>query len=185
MKLIKITLNFFILILTISANSQICEKVKIDSESIKKDIIYDFIKECKHNGSFIHEKGVVKLNIYKNKEDKYCWLLIPLIEDSYKDNPPEKYAEVGVDIVLIYDANNIGHELPTDGRKHAKLNECLEEVIGDYLYIRPTQKRRTFEYVDAAGKVRKTQKHIIKGGNGGSLVIEFNKDGTYVTKKPV
>jgi len=138
------------------------------------------------NGSFIHEKGVVKLVIYKNKEGKDCWLLIPLIDDSYKDNPPEKYAEVGVDLISIYYGDVNENALITDKKKHSKLNECLEEVIGDYLYIRPTLKRRTFEYLDEmTGNVRKTQKRIVENGNGGSLVIEFNKDGTYVTKKPV
>jgi len=186
MTYIKTTVfSLFHIIFTINISAQVCQKVNIDDNAVKQKILYSFIDRCNKNGSFIDEKGVVQLNIYKNKEGKDCWLLMPLIEDSYKDNPPEKYAEVGVDIVLIYEANNIGRELPTDENKRTKLNDCLEKVIGDYLYIRPTQKRRTFEYIDAAGKVRKTQKRIIKGGNGGSLIIVFNADGTYVTISPV
>ena len=193
MKTTKKKLSSWLLVLVLlvaiglTANAQPCHKVEIATDSVKRAILDKFISESIKTNYFIGDKGMVQVNIYKDEKGRDCWLLLPQIDDSYKDNPPTKYADLDGDgdiMFLVYEANSSGIELPFRGDRTAVI-KCLEAVIGDRLYIRPPKQDRWVEFKDPTGKLRRTKKQTITLGNGGSLIIIFNKDGTYKTLTPV
>jgi len=161
------------------SHAQPCRKIEIATDSVKRTILQKFISESRQTKYFIRDKGIVELRIYTDKEGRDCWYLVPHIDDRYKDNPPIQYAVFGNDIILIYQANASGIAHPTKGDT-AALNQCLEEVIGGRVYIRP-KKGIWVESIGIDGKLRKEQVRIIMTGSIGDLTVLFNKDGTYQT----
>ena len=68
-------------------------------------------------------------------------LVVTAIDDRYKDNPPVEWAKLDNDIILFYD----GKASRFDVVKHTptpELLHCLDEAIGDRLYIRPPKRNR-------------------------------------------
>ena len=160
-----------------------CKQVVLDTDTTRRRILSDFIDASLTKKRFINDKGIVQLNIYKNALGLTCWMLIPHIDDSYKDNPPPAFADFEGDIILVYSADVNGYALKTPDP--APLNKCLEDIIGDRIYIRSTKKGRWADYVIPGMGLRKTQgRHRMEMGNGGAIIIIFQKDGTYKTIYP-
>jgi len=67
-----------------------CKEIDIAPDENKQRILNNFIQACLKDKRFVNDKGIVQLNIYKNSQGLTCWLLIPHIDDSYKDNPPPR-----------------------------------------------------------------------------------------------
>ena len=184
-KIKKAKLSLWLLVLMLvaavglTANAQPCEKVEIAADLAKRTILQKFISESRQINYFIHTMGIVELRIFTDKEGRNCWLLFPRIDDRYKDNPPTQYATFDHDIILIYQANDSGMALQTKGDT-AALNRCLEDIIGDRVYIRP-KKGRLVEVIDIDGKLKRVQSRTITGGSIGEIQVVFNKDGTYKT----
>jgi hypothetical protein len=162
-----------------TSQAQPCQKVEIATDPVKRAILEKFISDSRNTNYFIRDKGIVELNVYTDKEGRDCWYLFPQIDDSYKDNPPIQYAVFGNDIILIYQANDSGVALPTKGDT-AALNQCLEDIIGGRVYIRP-KKGIWVESIGIDGKLKRSQVRIITTGSSGDLTVIFNKDGTYKT----
>lgn len=164
-----------------------CDEVKqidIAPGSIKKSIISKFIQECERNW-WKTDKGIIHLAEYKNEQGKLCWLLQQRIDDSYKDNPPDQFADFDGDIILIFEADSNRNIIPTKKNRDA-LNRCLEQIVGDRVYIRPTIKTRwTSSVLPITNKKLKVGRRRIRGGNGGSLIIIFNADGSFEQLLPV
>jgi hypothetical protein len=162
-----------------------CRQTKVSTDTTKIRILNEFITASVINNYFINDKGIIQLNIYKNKEGLTCWLLLPRIDDRYKDNPPPTFEEFRGDIILIYPADANGNELKTPNPE--PLNKCLEAVIGDRVYPRPTKKGRwgTPYTIPGINRVLNQGLHRMSTGNSGDLIIIFQKDGTYKTLKPV
>jgi hypothetical protein len=161
------------------AHAQPCQKVEIATDSVKQAILQKFILESRNDNYFIRDKGIVELSVYKDKEGRDCWYLFPQIDDSYKDNPPKQYAAFGNYIILVYQANASGVALQTKGDT-AALNQCLEDVIGGRVYIRP-KKGIWVESIGIDGKVGRDEVRALTTGSSGGLGVVFNKDGTYQT----
>ena len=137
------------------------------------------------NNYWRYDKGIVLLREYQNKEGKLCWLLLPSIDDAYKDNPPNRFATFDGDIILIFDATSKGILKESIDNKNA-LNQCLEKIIGDRVYIRPAATSRWADAVPTITNKRlKEGRRRISGGNGGSLNVIFNADGSYQKLIPV
>jgi hypothetical protein len=188
MKSMKEKLGPWVLLLLLVAagkpsNAQPCQKVEIATDPDKQAILRDFISDSEKTHYFIHDKGIVELRVYTDKKGRDCWLLVPRIDDSYKDNPPKQYAAFDYDIILIYQANASGVAHPTKGDT-ATLNQCLEDVIGDRVYIRPKKGRWT-DSIGLDSKAKRLQTRRITSGSSGEIQVIFNKDGTYKILKPV
>lgn len=188
----RLRLLFCIILLHSSAFAQTgnpppCTEVKlvdIAPDNTRQVILFQFIQSCER-GWWVNDKGIVILHEYRNREGKYCWLLLPCIDDRYKDNPPSRAADFRGDIVLIYDADSSGHALPTVGDKTA-LNQCLEQIIGDRVYIRPTIRSRwTNQVMPFTNRRRMQGNRRLQYGNGGSLIIIFHPNGTVEKLLPV
>lgn len=160
------------------------ERVDVESDSIKRKILLDYIVRCEQE-AWRNDKGIVMLIEYLNENNKQCWLLIPSIDDRYKDNPPRKFATLYGDIILIFDGDKNGNMRPASLDKD-KLNVCLEQLVGDRVYIRPKIKTRWADGVRpfTTEKIKEGRRRII-AGNGGTLLIIFNGDGTYRKLLPV
>ena len=159
-----------------------CNEVQLTDivakSSAKQQVLADYIKSCEQN-SWRNDKGVVILYQYRNFQDQTCWYLSSSMDDRYKDNPPRKFMDFEGDIVLIYDGKPGGSSRDTTLNKNA-LNHCLEQIIGDRVYIRPTLKSRWTNGVLPISNHKLTvcRRHIY-GGNGGALIIVFTSDGSY------
>ena len=160
------------------------KQVALDLEQTKRQILSEFVSSCVRNNYWRNDKGIVLLREYQNEEGKSCWLLLPSIDDSYKDNPPSRFSCFQGDIVLIYDADSRGNVKPTLEDKNG-LNQCLEQIIGDRVYLRPTTKTRWADTVMPFTNRKLNGVRRISGGNGGSLIIIFNSDGSYRKLLPV
>ena len=161
------------------------KQVKLDTAQTKRQILSDFISNCVRNRYWMNDKGIILIREYQNEEGKQCWLLSPSIDDGYKDNPPNRFATFNGDIVLIFDANSKGITKESTGNRNA-LNQCLDQIIGDRVYIRPSTKSRWADTVlPITNRKIKEGARRIWGGNGGSLIIIFNADGSYQKLLPV
>lgn len=160
------------------------QQVNIASDDNKRKLLVDFIRSCEQSWGK-YNKGIVLLREYHNQEGKLCWLLLPSIDDEYKDNPPNRFADLDGDIILVFEAESNGLVLkPTVGDKD-RLNQCLAQIIGDRVYTRPTIKTRWTSCIPIADKKIKVARRRLYGGNGGSLIIVFNADGSYEKLIPV
>ncbi|UTM21737.1 hypothetical protein [Dyadobacter chenhuakuii] len=160
------------------------KQVKIDTDQRKKKILSDYIDYCVKK-EWKNDKGIVMLREFRNELGQDCWLLIPSIDDSYKDNPPERFATFEGDIILIFSADSMQNVIPAKGDKN-RLNQCLEQITGDRVYTRPTIKGRWADSLRPITNKKITQgAHRMVGGNGGTLLIVFNADGTYKKLLPV
>jgi len=160
------------------------KQVKLDTSPSKRKILGDFIRDCEKNG-WKNDKGIVLLREYQNEGGKVCWLLLSSIDDGYQDNPPDRFASFGGDIILVFDADSVGNIKPSVGDKQ-DLNQCLEQIIGDRVYTRPPIKSRWTDAVRpyTTEKMKEGARRI-QAGNGDSLIIIFNVDGTYRKLLPV
>ena len=155
-----------------------CRQVDVDTDTTKRRLLYEFIDASLKNRRFVNDKGIVQLNVYKNKEGLTCWMLIPHIDDQYKDNPPPTFDDLNGDIILVYPADVNGYELKTPNPE--ALNKCLEAVIGDRVYRRPTIKGRWTRYkLPGMDRIFTEGVHRDETGSGGAIIIIFQKDGTY------
>ena len=161
------------------------KQVKLDTDQRKRHILSEFISSCVRNKYWTNDKGIILLREYQNEQGKSCWLLLPSIDDSYKDNPPNRSASFDGDIILIFDADSKQNVKPTVGDK-TLLNQCLEQIIGDRVYTRPTIKSRwTNMVLPVTNHKMKEGARRAEIGNGGSLIIIFNADGSYEKLLPV
>jgi hypothetical protein len=162
------------------------ERVDLESDSIKRQILARFIFHCEEK-SWKNDKGIVMLTEYINDDGKQCWLLTPSIDDRYKDNPPRKFAILSGDIILIFEGDTTGMQKPWPGSKDKnKINDCLDKIIGDRVYIRPTAKTRWADGFRPFTTEKITEgRHRWISGNGGDIIIIFNGDGTYKIAIPV
>ncbi|MCF2491504.1 hypothetical protein [Dyadobacter sp. CY347] len=160
------------------------KQVKIDTDQRKKKILSNYIDYCVKK-EWKNNKGIVMLREFKNEQGQDCWLLIPSIDDSYKDNPPERFATFQGDIILIFSADSMQNVIPAKGDEN-QLNQGLEQIIGDRVYTRTTIKGRWTDGMRPFTNEKITEGvHRILGGNGGTLIIVFNADGTYKKLLPV
>jgi len=170
---------------TINTHAQVsvCQKVEVATDSVKRKLLTEFVKEAIQKRYFVDfDKGVVHLTIYKDDKGRDCWALYPLIDDRYKANPPKRYATITVSvdwIILVYEGNSQGLEVKTEGNIEA-INQCLDKVVEDRVYIRPVHSKRLKQITLPDGKKRMIEDRVHITGGGMGIWVIFNKDGTYV-----
>jgi hypothetical protein len=165
------------------------QQVNIVNDKTKRRVMTEFLTESVRNNGFstTYDKGIVHLNEYTNAQGELCWLLTPRIDDSYKDNPPESFSDFDGDIILVYKADSTGRVAkPTDKSKTAAINQCLEQIIGDRVFTRPATRNRWTSWLMPVSNKKATEgtrRNIT--GNGGSVIIIFDKQGGYRKSYPV
>lgn len=159
-----------------------CKQVDIATDSTKKKILAQFIQQSLQQREFINDKGIVHLYQYQNIKGDSVWLLIPKIDDSYKDNPPTEFSDFQGDIVLVYEADEKGEAFQNPNPQ--PFNKCLADIIGDRVYLRPIKEGRWTNHVLPWGRKMEEGVHRVALGNGGALLVIFKEDGTYETMRP-
>ncbi|MFD2935358.1 hypothetical protein [Spirosoma flavum] len=146
--------------------------------SIKKKILADFIDNAVRKEFFVGDKGVVVVNRFL-RYGRPSWLIKSTIDDHYKDNPPLEWASLDRDIVLFYDTQSSMHDV-TEHKPTPELLRCLDEAIGDRLYIRPPQLQRLLDsgFKTPSGKPIIVNVHRLPISS--SIVIVFEADGSVV-----
>lgn len=176
---------------TFLAHAQPCHEVDLRKDSLENRIMYDYILDCYQKNYFKKTKsiGIVSLTQYTDEKGRKTWLLSATIDDSFKDYPTTKYDIFGSDIVLIYDADSKGKLIIPASTP--ELLECLDEIIGDRVYIRPAKRKKWVEHIERVDgkriqvKEKVTRDYIAGSGNfNNDVIIIFNKDGTYI-KEPI
>ncbi|MEZ0485622.1 hypothetical protein [Fibrella aquatica] len=162
------------------------EEIKLDTNAVRRKVLSNFISASLSNQSFSvkYDKGIIILKEYTNAHNELCWLLSPDIDDSYKDNPPTRFSDFNGDIVLVYTADSTGNALKTP-QPHEPLNQCLEQIIGDRVFTRPAKRSRWTSSVFPITNRKATEgarRNLT--GNGGDVIIIFQKDGTYRKEYP-
>lgn len=143
----KKTISLFALSLWASSMlfAQPCKQIALDST--QKRIFYGYIDECMRDGYFVGDKGIVEVTRFINKAGRPTWQMILVLDDRYKDNPPTEWAKLEQDVILFYNAN---YSKPQSSMAEQitptpELLKCLDEAIGDRVYIRPPKRDRTIE----------------------------------------
>lgn len=156
-----------------------CDEVDLANDSIKKEILRDFINESIANNDFRDDKGVVRLTVYQDKQKQTHWILSATINDGFLNvNPPTKYFDFMGDLVLVWDADSVGNTIQTKGDT-AILKQCLRAKIADRLYIQPPRQFR-WTNMKAPNGIPRNLEGMRREKLGGGYHIIFNKDGTYV-----
>jgi len=181
MKNTRITLSILIVLVLSSFRLQQppCQQVEIIQNETQKSLMYDLLIEWQEKNYFQRGRGIIGLVQQTTAEGKRVWGVYPMIDDMYKANPPDKYARFSRTVILIYDADSNGRDLPIKGEAAERIR-CLEEVIGDLVYINPPLKPRYEEVRLPNGKKELREYKVAQTGGGGGYWITFNKDGTYV-----
>lgn len=160
-----------------------CQQVDLITNKAKRSLISSFLdsalsQSANSSREFVNDKGIIHLYRYQNAEGDSVWRLIPVIDDRYKDNPPQAFADVQGDIALIWDADEQGRPLKNPNPPEPYV-QCLEQVIGDRVYLRPTIKTRWTSHVLPWGRKRKHGNHRVSTGGGGAIEYVFKSDSTY------
>jgi hypothetical protein len=161
-----------------------CQEVKqvtIATDSVKRKLLFDYIRQCSTNNSFNsdYDKGILHLYEFQDSKNRLCWILYPRIDDYYKDNPPTKFSDFDGDIVLVYEADSTGRAIENKGDIPA-INRCLEQIIGDRVFTRPSIRTRwTSDVLPFINQKRNHGNSRISTGGGQAIKVRFNKDNTY------
>jgi len=156
-----------------------CRQVDLSIDTTKRRILNDFINECYKENSFVYDKGIIHLEIYTDAKGLTNWILYPRIDDSYKDNPTSSFAVYNSYIILVYAADVNGRVVRT--LNPGPVNKCLEDIIGDRVYLRPTRTDRWVPPYKIPGLDRvftEGMRRSVTGG-GGAISVLFYKNGTY------
>ena len=161
-----------------------CQQVTLatdTSHAIKRKILSDFIDSALREKYFVNNKGIVHLYQYQTSQGDSVWRLYPTIEDEYRDNPPTKFSVFHGDIVLIYDADQQGSAQQNPNPE--AFNACLEDVIGNRVYSRPTREDRWTDEVFGKRKMKSgAQRAVIDHAK--DQIVVFYKDGTHRVLAP-
>jgi hypothetical protein len=168
-KSLIIVILFFVSITNFVYAQSVYPKKVILSER-EESAIRDYINFAVSNKYFINGYGIFAINEYLNKDNDKAWLNSFMIDDSYKDDPPLKWANYNDDILLFYDRDYRGVgkriELSTDENK--QLLDSLDNTILDRVYTRPPFRKHF-------SKVRLAYGNYLKDSNGKEIIRESSK----------
>ncbi|MGD1891690.1 MAG: hypothetical protein ACFB15_14000, partial [Cyclobacteriaceae bacterium] len=152
-----------------------CQEIELVTDtvgSVKRKLLSSFLDQAFSDGYFINDKGIVHVYRYRNSEGDSVWLLEPSIDDRYQDNPPTKFADYRGDIFLVWEADKNGS--PEKNPDPDVYNQCLEQVIGDRVYLRPEITTRWTSDTTLSGLPRPKGNSRIATGGGGALKYVFS-----------
>jgi hypothetical protein len=159
-----------------------CRQVDLGIDTTKRRILKNFIDECDKEKYFVYDKGIIHLYVYTDAKGLTNWILAPHIDDWYKNNPTASFAVFDDYIILVYAADaNARVEMNPEPEP---VNRCLQDIIGDRVYLRPTIRRRWVPPYKMPGMDRvftEGKRRDVTGG-GGSIHVLFYKNGTYKIK---
>lgn len=159
-----------------------CRRVELAQN--QRQLLLDYISNCYQKHHFFEGKGVVQAVIYQDEEGLTRWYLSARVDDRYRAMPPEQYALLNNNVVLIYQGTPTAQPLPIAGDA-ASRNACIQEVVGGRVYHYTNEPSYT-EVINEKGVREKVKVTTMTGGAPyNDLIIRFNKDGTVTKFQPV
>lgn len=178
----KLVLVLVLFSLAWGLRAQPCRKVDLSGQSVSR-YLREYISENIRYGYMPQGMGIVKIRRAIDSNGLPLWELTIVLDNAYQDDPPSEYAQLGETIFLFYDLDAKNRRVPV--RPTPELINCLDEVIGDRVYIRPPSKQRWAEYNVKGEIVRETIGKTLSGGYPrSSILLTFQKDGTIITNRP-
>jgi len=155
-----------------------CRQVDLNIDTTKRRILDNFISACHRENYFVNDKGIIHLYIYTDAKGLTNWKLYPRIDDWYKDNPTPTFAVYKDYIILVYPADVNGRVQTTP--EPVPVNKCLEDIIGDRVYLSPTRTDRWVPPYKMLGidRISTQGNRVFTTGGGGGIYVTFFKDGT-------
>ncbi|MBF9221446.1 hypothetical protein [Hymenobacter ruricola] len=161
-----------------TAEGQVCRKVTIAQTAQQEQLLKEYVAECRKGRYFIENKGIVQLSVSHDKAGQLHWWVSAMIDDRYKDNPPKTYGRIDDEIILVYQADSAQNVGGLSSK--APINACLESVIQNRVYQRPSTQERYIESIGPNGERRKYRVNRTAFGNyWNSKHFVFKSDGTY------
>lgn len=161
-----------------------CEYVElVGGDTSKYNILKGFVNEMEQKNYFQNDKGIVIMTRYRNEEGDSVWVLSPMIDDRYQDNPPTKFSVFGTGwIVLVYEDNQYNQASGTSNPK--AYNKCLEDIIGNRVYLRPKRTDRWTKEYKFAGRLYNQGAISVKIDHGKGRKVVFDQKGGHEVFPP-
>jgi hypothetical protein len=161
-----------------------CEYVElVGGDTSKYNILKGFVNEMERKNYFQNDKGIVIMTRYRNEEGDSVWMLNPMIDDRYQDNPPTKFSIFGTGwIVLVYEDNQYNQASGTSDPK--AYNKCLEDIIGNRVYLRPKRTDRWTKEYKFAGRLYNQGAIRVKIDHGKGQKVVFDQKGGHEVLPP-
>ncbi len=147
---------------------------------MKETINFFLIKNC-----FINNRGIIRLFISFDEDKNEVWSMYSSIDDRHMWGVTiTPFFEVfNGDIVLIYKDDYKSVNKKTSKEERKKIRECIDQIIGNRVYQRPTRKDRwTNEYlgpnnpnpqgINRGETGTDCKRRVIFDGNGGYKVVD-------------
>lgn len=169
-----------------------CKEVTvIGKDSVKRKVMKEAVNFFLYTNCFINDRGIVNLFISKDDQGNEVWKMYSAIQDDHiMGRPPSPYFEdFDGDIVLVYDEayqirRNKMYEKLDEGDKATQekvqaIRECIDQVIGNRVYQKPTRKDRWAKMlITPTDTIIEGQSRSSTGTSCKRKVV-FYKDGTY------
>ncbi|WP_223650331.1 hypothetical protein [Hymenobacter psoromatis] len=176
--------TLFLLLGLREVSAQVCQEVAVATNPQQRELLRDYLNNCRTGRYFVEDKGVVKLVVYQNDKGETCWYLRALIDDRYQAQPPAQYARYNNDVIVVYRGDSTSRIIPSVGNEAAR-RTCMDEVVGGRVYTYAPRPAYTVE-VDEQGRSKKILiTHLLGGNLHNDLIIIFHKDGTISKLIPV
>lgn len=159
-----------------------CRQIKlIGKDSLKRKIMKETIDFFLVKNCFANNRGIVMLIISLDKRGNEVWTMYSAIEDKHmwRSQVTPLFEDFDGDIVMIYDKNYVVENSKMSEQEQQAMRECMDQVIGNRVYQRPTRKDRWTErfFVFEGDTIRQGQG---RGSTGTACkrIIVFNEDET-------
>ena len=171
-----------LLIMSWDAEAQPCQKVDLSNRMVTS-YLREYVSESIRDGYMPKGMGIVKIRKATDLNGLQIWELNVVLDNAYQDDPPSEYAQLGETIIIFYDFDSANRKVPVSPTP--ELINCLDEIIGDRVYIRPPSKQRWAEYKVKGELIRETVGKTLSGGYPrSSILFTFQKDGAITTSRP-
>ena len=167
----KITVLLLLLATSSVASAQTLEKIFISDTAQMAGFLREFIGDCIEADPMYRDKGVVEVRLRPSEEGKKRVELYQRLDDTFKNNPPTKYAHFMSKVILFYEFDAIGSPIENP-LSPEKINFLLEEV-GDRVFIAQTKKDRWVEHYEADGTLKSRNRVRIISAGGSPFAIVF------------
>lgn len=145
----------------------------------------NFERECSRDLYFPEGMGVINVIRIKDDTDSTdLWRLSVVLDDRYKDSPPDSVAQLGQQIYFIYDV--AGNYLSRKKETDQVFVNYLNEFVADRLYTRPPKQQRWAEFRTKKGEYIREEinKDVVGGYPRNTIELYIKRDGTIKTSRP-
>ncbi|MDW5289683.1 hypothetical protein [Formosa sp. PL04] len=133
---------------------------------------------------FINNRGIVRLHISADRESNEVWTMYSDIEDWHlrRSDVTPLFEDFDGDIVLIFGINHEAENKKRTEEERQRMRTCIDQVIGNRVYQRPTREDRWSSEITIAGPTGDTLRIGQSRSSTGTSCkrrVVFYDDGTY------